>query len=207
VTLATTVDVLLATAWLAVVADNLRQERREAAARARLGPVARGRTQAPQAVRLGLLVVLVAGAALLEQRSGGRLAFHAGAAVAGVALALAGVALHARARRALGVLWSSAVAVRTGHAVVRRGPYAVVRHPLYLAVLLLAAGTVLAHPSLATLCVAAGLGAGMALKIPAEERALRDACGDEWTRYAAAVPALLPRPSRLRAALTGRVSR
>jgi protein-S-isoprenylcysteine O-methyltransferase Ste14 len=35
------------------------------------------------------------------------------------------------------------------------------------------------------------------LKIPAEERVLRAACGEAWLRYAAAVPMLLPRPSAL----------
>ena len=189
---ATIADALVAAAWIGLVADSLHVTRGERACGAR----PRVMSPAPLAARIALAALLLAGAALLEHRTGGRLAFHPVAAGAGVVLAWAGVALHARARRALGARWSSAVGAPSGHEVVTHGPYAIVRHPLYLGILLLAAGTVLAHTSAATICIAAGLAAGMARKIPAEERALRVACGEAWTRYAAAVPALVPRLSR-----------
>jgi len=191
------VDVLIAAAWIVLALDNLRLARRERAARASL---------ATCAARLGFLVVLLAGAALLEHRTGGRFGFHPLAAAAGLALAGAGLALHLRARRTLGSRWSSAVTVQPGHQVVTSGPYAVVRHPLYLGVLLLTAGTVLAHPSMATICISGGLAVGIALKIPAEERSLRAHCGDAWRHYAESVPALIPRPSRVRAALLSRAA-
>jgi protein-S-isoprenylcysteine O-methyltransferase Ste14 len=178
------VDALLAAAWIWLAIDSLRVGRS-----ARREP-----PSVPAPARLGLLALLLAGVAALESRTGGRIAFQPLAAGAGVALAWAGVVLHARARRALGALWSSAVGVPPGHPVVTHGPYARVRHPLYAGVLLLALGSVLAHPSAATACLAIGFAAGMALKIPAEERALRAACGDAWTRYADEVPALIPRP-------------
>jgi len=85
------------------------------------------------------------------------------------------------------------IAVRARHEVVDHGPYARVRHPIYLGILLLAAGTVCAHPSPATVCVGLGTAAGVALKIPLEERALRRTLGEAYVRYAARVPALLPR--------------
>jgi len=192
VTPASIADALVVAAWIGLVADSLYVTRGERARGAR----PRGMGPASLAARVALAALLLAGAALLEHRTGGRLAFHPVAAGAGVVLAWAGVALHARARRALDVRWSSAVGAPPGHAVVTHGPYAIVRHPLYLGILLLAAGTVLAHTSAATICIAAGLAAGMARKIPAEERALRVACGEAWTRYAAAVPALVPRLSR-----------
>ena len=187
------VDVLLVAAWITLAADNLLRARRERAARARLGPVVGGGSGPGLAVRLAVLAVLLGCGALLEARTGGRLAFHPVAAIAGLALAATGVALHLRARRALGPFWSGPITVRAGHAVVTGGPYALVRHPLYLAILLLAAGSALAHPSLAVACGAAGLAAGIAYKIPVEERALRATCGDAYARYAAEVPALFPR--------------
>lgn len=188
--LATVTDALLAAAWLGVVLDNRRMLRREAGARAReSGPT--------RAVAAAVLAALLGGTALLERLSGGRVGFHPLAAGLGVGCAAAGLALHMRARRTLGVQWSSRVAVAPGHRLVTAGPYAWVRHPIYLAVLLLAAGTVLAHPSVATVCLAGGFAAGVAIKIRAEERVLRNAGGEAWARYAARVPALLPCPTGL----------
>jgi len=189
VTLTAVADALLAAAWSGLAIDNLRVARSDGGV-----PAARGNRPAARWAVLGVLLV---GAGLLELGTGGRLAFHPTAALAGTALAAGGLALHARARRALGPAWSSAVVAPPGHEVVTRGPYGLVRHPLYLGVLLMAAGTLLAHTSATTICVALGLAAGTALKIRAEERVLRNACGGDWTRYAAEVPALLPRPSRL----------
>ncbi len=183
-------DVLLVAAWLGVLLDNRHMRRREAEARA-----AEPRP-APAGV-VAVLVALLGGAAVLEHLTGGRFAFNPLAAGLGVALAATGLALHTRARRALGVHWSSRVTIGPGHSLVTDGPYARVRHPIYLAVLLLAAGTAIAHPSLATCCLAGGFAAGVALKVPVEERVLRDAYGEAWVRYAARVPALLPRPADL----------
>jgi len=97
---------------------------------------------------------------------------------------------------ALGASWSGVVTVRAGQTIVERGPYAVVRHPLYASLLLLATGTLLAHPSVATSCLALGFGTGLALKIRVEERALRRVLGPAWDHYAARVPALVPRLRR-----------
>ena len=88
------------------------------------------------------------------------------------------------------------ITVRADQDVVTAGPYAHVRHPLYLAILLLTLGTVLAHPSAATACIALGLATGVAIKIPMEERALRATLGERYARYAARVPALVPRLGR-----------
>jgi len=121
----------------------------------------------------------------------GRLSFRPGRALAGLVLVAGGLVLHIRARRTLGPSWSGVVSVRSRH-IVERGPYAHLRHPIYLALLLLAAGSLLVHPSVATACLAGGLALGLALKIPLEERALRRALGVDYERYAARVPALLP---------------
>ena len=88
---------------------------------------------------------------------------------------------------------SGYLTVRAGHALVERGPYAVVRHPLYLGAWLLVVGTLAAHPSPATACVVVGVTAGTALKIGREEALLRRTFGDDWARYAGRVPAIVPR--------------
>jgi len=195
-----TVDVLLAAAWCALALDAAVRTWRERTARRALGPVVASGWRPPAAVRAAVVAGTVAAAVAVE-RAGGRLPHRPAVALAGLVLVAAGVVLHARARRALGPLWSGVVAVRAGQAVVASGPYAVVRHPLYTALGLVATGSFLAHPSVMTAAAASGALAGMALKIAREERVLGAALGEEWRRYAARVPAVVPRLADLRAAL------
>ena len=169
------------------------QTQREHAARARLSPVVLRAWQPSVAAGAAVLVTSLIGAAVLE-RALGRFAFRPGVALLGVVLAAAGLLLHGWARRTLGPMWSGVVEVRAQHVLVDRGPYRFVRHPIYLAGLLLAAGTFLAHPSPASACVGGGLAAGVILKAWFEERALRGALGESYARYAARVPALIPWP-------------
>jgi protein-S-isoprenylcysteine O-methyltransferase Ste14 len=185
-------DALLAVAWSVLALDGLRQSRRERAARSALGPVVAGDVRPPAAVRLLVLAVVIAGGATLEHLVG-RFHHRPLAAAAGLALVGVGLVLHGVARRALGPHWSPVVTVRAGQPVVERGPYAVVRHPLYAALLLVASGSLLAHPSPAMACVAGGLTVGLLWKVAREERVLREALGADYARYAARVPALVPR--------------
>jgi protein-S-isoprenylcysteine O-methyltransferase Ste14 len=188
-------DALVIAAWVALAVDSARHAWRERGRRADLGPSVAVGWQPPVLLRVAWLVGTIAGIVLLERRVG-RLGFHAALAVVGALLLGAGLVLHHRARRALGPYWSPTVTVRSAHALVERGPYAVVRHPISLAIILLATGTLLAHPSVATACLAGGLTAGLGLRIRLEERLLRRTLGDAYERYAARVPALVPRLSR-----------
>jgi protein-S-isoprenylcysteine O-methyltransferase Ste14 len=141
----------------------------------------------------GFAILLVGVASFVGvERAGGRVFFSAALGWLGCAIALGAVGLYAFARVALGPLWSGPVTIREGHRIVREGPYGRVRHPIYAALLLLVAGTALAHPSRATLLVAVGTAIGVGLKIPREERALRAALGSAYAEYAREVPALVP---------------
>jgi protein-S-isoprenylcysteine O-methyltransferase Ste14 len=192
-------DALLAAAWIALVADGVWQTRREHAARARLGPVVLRAWQPSVAAGAAVLVTSLAGALALERLTG-RYAFHPAGALAGLVLVVAGILLHGWARRTLGPMWSGVVQVRAQHVLVERGPYTIVRHPIYLAGLLLALGTFLAHPSPASACVAGGFALGVLLKTRFEERALRSVLGQRYESYAARVPALVPSIPRMIAA-------
>ena len=145
-----------------------------------------------RAARIAVVVAVVALAALLEQLAGRRPAPGA-LVVVGLGLVAAGLVLYRRARRVLGPAWAVTVRSPEAGGLVVRGPYARVRHPIYLALLLVAAGSLAAHPSLATAALACGLAGGLARKIRSEEAALRAVLGPEWERYAARVPALVPR--------------
>ena len=150
------------------------------------------------AITDALLVTIVGAGHLLEEATGGRLAWHPVAGVLGVSLAAAGLALHVWARRTLAQGWSPVVSPPAGAALAENGPYAHLRHPLYAAILLVAAGTVAGHCSRATLAAAAGFAIGIALKRRAEDRALEARFGERWRAYAARVPAFVPRFSRAR---------
>jgi len=184
-------DAVLVVAWGALAVDSLLLSRRERH-RAALGPVVAQGWHPRSAVQGPLLAVAVAEAAVVEVWSG-RVYFRPGLALVGLGLVVAGLVLHARARRALGPFWTGIVQVRAGQPIVQYGPYARVRHPIYLAVLLLVIGSLAAHVSVATACLAVGLAAGLALKIRVEERALRGVLGEAYDRYAERVPALVPR--------------
>ncbi len=61
--------------------------------------------------------------------------------VTGVALIWAGIALALWARWHLGQYWSGRITIKEGHKLIRTGPYARLRHPIYSGLVLAAAGT------------------------------------------------------------------
>jgi protein-S-isoprenylcysteine O-methyltransferase Ste14 len=61
----------------------------------------------------------------------------------GAALCLAGSALAIWARYLLGTNWSGTVQLKRDHELIQRGPYRVVRHPIYTGLLLLFLGNAL----------------------------------------------------------------
>jgi protein-S-isoprenylcysteine O-methyltransferase Ste14 len=62
----------------------------------------------------------------------------------GAILTLAGVSFAIWARLHIGRYWSGTVALKVEHELVRTGPYAHVRHPIYTGVLMMLGGTALA---------------------------------------------------------------
>jgi protein-S-isoprenylcysteine O-methyltransferase Ste14 len=98
------------------------------------------------------------------------------------------------AARALGRQWALMARVSEGHELIRQGPYAVVRNPIYLAMLGMLMATGLAVSHWQTLVGAAIVfAAGTAIRIRAEENLLREAFGPKFDEYARHVPAFLPR--------------
>lgn len=110
----------------------------------------------------------------------------------GLAVQLAGLAFAVWARVALGEHWSGTVTVKEGHELVQHGPYAVVRHPIYLGLLVAFLGTALlvgdARGWIALACAAAAV----AIKVPVEERFMARTFPDAWARYRERVKAILP---------------
>jgi protein-S-isoprenylcysteine O-methyltransferase Ste14 len=63
---------------------------------------------------------------------------------AGAALTLAGVLFAIWARFTIGKEWSAEVQIKEGHQLIRTGPYAHIRHPIYTGMLLALCGTAIA---------------------------------------------------------------
>jgi protein-S-isoprenylcysteine O-methyltransferase Ste14 len=111
---------------------------------------------------------------------------------AGVVLVAIGLAFASWARFHLGRLWSGRVTLKEDHAIIRSGPYGIVRHPIYTGLLLAFAGTALARMTLATLAGFVLIVIGLIIKIRQEEQLLTDHFGAAYDAYRAEVRALIP---------------
>jgi protein-S-isoprenylcysteine O-methyltransferase Ste14 len=111
----------------------------------------------------------------------------------GLAIALGSAVFAAWAMWSLGRSYGIRMDVFQGHALKTDGPYALVRHPMYLGIVLFHLGASLALESPLLLGTTALFVVPFtAIRIGAEERVLRDAFGDRYVRYAERVPALIP---------------
>jgi protein-S-isoprenylcysteine O-methyltransferase Ste14 len=104
------------------------------------------------------------------------------------------IALFVAATRAMGRNWSIVARTRSDHQLVRSGPFAVVRHPIYLALFLYLLSFATAFGHFAQLLVGVPLYcAGMIVRIREEEKLLRTQFGEDHARYVREVPAFIPR--------------
>jgi protein-S-isoprenylcysteine O-methyltransferase Ste14 len=111
---------------------------------------------------------------------------------AGTLLVVLGLAFSVWARLYIGRNWSGTVTVKHDHELIRRGPYALVRHPIYTGLLLAFIGSALARGEwrgvLAVLIVFVALWR----KLRLEERWMSETFGEEYRRYRAHTAALIP---------------
>jgi len=114
-------------------------------------------------------------------------------AVFTAALAIGSVWFFSAAVRALGKQWSIAARLVEGHKLVTKGPYRIVRNPIYTGMLgmLLATGLAVSHwiGLLAGIVVFA---IGTWIRVRSEEKLLHGAFGAEFEEYARHVPAVVP---------------
>jgi len=113
--------------------------------------------------------------------------------VVGIVLIAAGIGLRAWSIASLGRFFQYRIRVQPGHQVVTRGPYRYVRHPSYTGIALVLAGIALACDDVWALPVVVVLGgAGLYVRIRAEERQLTKALGTEYEQFAAGRKRLVP---------------
>jgi protein-S-isoprenylcysteine O-methyltransferase Ste14 len=107
--------------------------------------------------------------------------------------AAAGLAFTWWARITLGSLWSGSVARKEGQAVVRAGPYRLVRHPIYTGLIFAAFCTPLLDGQQANLLGAVLFSFGFWLKARLEERFLGAQLGAAaYADYRSTTPMLIP---------------
>jgi protein-S-isoprenylcysteine O-methyltransferase Ste14 len=103
------------------------------------------------------------------------------------------VLLFDRSARALGANWSLVARTRMEHGLVRHGPFARMRHPIYFAMLLLllAIGVGFGHAFALIAAIPLFL-LGTTIRVREEERLLRRQFGDEYEAYSRATPSFIP---------------
>lgn len=114
----------------------------------------------------------------------------------GFIAAIAGMLVTSWSRTVLGRYWSDKVIVQTEHKLVRCGPYARMRHPLYTGVLLAVLGTALVVGEVRAILSFAILLANYTIKARKEERILAERFGPEYSAHLRSTGFLLPRLRR-----------
>lgn len=113
--------------------------------------------------------------------------------VAGLTVLAAGAGIRFVAIRTLDRHFSYELRVTEGHEIVQRGIYAVLRHPSYLGIILIAAGAPLLTQSLVGAAFGLVAMSGVVVwRISTEERMLRGAFGEQYDAYAARSWRLVP---------------
>jgi protein-S-isoprenylcysteine O-methyltransferase Ste14 len=110
----------------------------------------------------------------------------------GTAITAAALSFSAWARMHLGRNWSATVTVKQDHELIRTGPYAIVRHPIYTGVLFGFIGTALAIGQWRGVLAVVIVFVAFWRKLRLEERWMSETFGEEYRRYRARTRALVP---------------
>jgi protein-S-isoprenylcysteine O-methyltransferase Ste14 len=114
-------------------------------------------------------------------------------ALCGCLLVVAGSALVVRSRRELGSAWSFVPMAVQGTGLITTGPYRLVRHPIYLGLVLLATGEALAFGSWpALMTVLCGIIPTFAWRAHAEEALLSQTFGESYALYRKQTQMIIP---------------
>ncbi|MGO9239500.1 MAG: methyltransferase family protein [Bryobacteraceae bacterium] len=109
-----------------------------------------------------------------------------------VAVCVLGLFVAVWSRKVLGAEWSRDVELKEGHKLVERGPYRLMRHPIYTGHLLMGLGTAIASGFLIAFLGLASFAVGFWIKLNQEDRLLVRGFPDEYPAYKARVKALIP---------------
>jgi protein-S-isoprenylcysteine O-methyltransferase Ste14 len=109
----------------------------------------------------------------------------------GAAVTVAGLGFAVWARVHLGEYWSGNVTLKEGHRLIRTGPYAFVRHPIYTGILFGMLGSAIAMDQVRGVIAFAIFLFSFIGKLRKEEEWLTEEFGEEYLSYKREVRALL----------------
>jgi protein-S-isoprenylcysteine O-methyltransferase Ste14 len=154
----------------------------------------------PFAARFGNVFLEVVGFTLLfDDDAGfgflGQRVMHRGLAVAeiGIAMTWLGILIALWARWHLGQYWSGRVTIKEDHRLIRTGPYARLRHPIYTGLDLAAIGAALTFDRWRCVVGVCVIIAGFAIKAKREERMLGTQFGEAFVEHRRHTGFLLPK--------------
>jgi protein-S-isoprenylcysteine O-methyltransferase len=113
-------------------------------------------------------------------------------ATCGLFIAVAGFGFAFWARLTLGRNWSSTVTVKEDHQLIRRGPYRIVRHPIYAGLILASLGTAIGYGRVQCLIGLLLIFFAFQMKWKTEERFMQEQFGGEYQKYRREVSAIVP---------------
>jgi protein-S-isoprenylcysteine O-methyltransferase Ste14 len=119
--------------------------------------------------------------------------YSPGIQYAGVALTWLGIAFAIWARYCIGANWSGRVTLKVDHQLIRSGPYAFVRHPIYTGLLVANAGAALFIGKWRCLAALAIFLVEMSRKALKEEKLMVSEFGDRYGEYRRQTGFLVPR--------------
>jgi protein-S-isoprenylcysteine O-methyltransferase Ste14 len=150
--------------------------------------------------RYGILLIEVTGFVLLfsDTANIGVLEHHIfprnyAFSILAVALTWIGIALALWARSHLGQYWSGRITLKEGHQLIRTGPYAYFRHPIYSGLDLAAIGTALAVDRWRAVAGVAVIVVGYWIKASREESILSQQFGPLFQEHRQHTGFLLPK--------------
>ena len=110
----------------------------------------------------------------------------------GLMITVVGLALSVWARFQIGRNWSGLIEVKEGHLLIRTGPYAIVRHPIYSGFMLATLGTAIAFGEISGLIAFVLILVAWGYKARLEETAMTEQFGAEYESYRSKVKGLIP---------------
>ena len=112
--------------------------------------------------------------------------------VAAAILCLCGLGLCLWARAVLGRNWSGTVTLKENHELIVRGPYRLVRHPIYTGLLAMLVATAIEQGHIAGMLGLIFVFASFWIKLNNEEEVMRKQFPDQYAAYAKRVKRIIP---------------